>query len=249
MKRLLLVTFLLSCSLLGSFNAIAQKKRAAFLTMGPTFGLKAGIGITNLAGTDIARPIGPGRGLNMVTTLSSKIGIVGGAMFNYRFTPLLSFQAEALFSGRGFIAKSVNKLTSDRRNYNVSLQYAEIPLLLKVNAKIFYLEGGVVPSVLVASTFDEELKPATGSSSTKEAQDLPGINSFEVCWAIGGGVELNEGFVLGLRYVRGSSSVGAKTGGGASNVNLTDRSLVNTSTQITAGYIFNHSYGRGRRRH
>lgn len=248
MKRFLLAALLLSCSLTSSFNALAQKKRQqATLSMGPTFGIKGGIGSSSLAGT-IEKSGSPGIGPSMTkTTLSSKIGVVIGGLFNYRFTPQLSIQAEALYAGRGFIAKSANPL-GDRRDYNASLQYVEVPLMGKLNANIFFLEAGVVPSLLVAATFDKDATPANGTKTTEKGKELTGINSFDGCWALGGGFELTQGGFLSLRYVHGSSSISDKSKPD-SELNLKGRSLVNASLQITAGYIFNHSYGRGRRRH
>lgn len=245
MKRFLLAALLLSCSLTSSFTAQAQKKKPSFLTMGATFGIKGGIASSSLAGTvEKAGSAGIGPGMTK-TTLSPKIGVVVGGLFNYRFTNQLSIQTEAQYVGRGFIAKSANA-AGDRREYNVSLQYIEVPIMGKLNANIFFLEAGIVPSILAAGSYNEDFTPVIGSKTSDKGAELTGINPFDACWAIGAGLEMTQGGFLSLRYVRGSSSIGTNDNKG-SRLNLAGRSLVNTSLQITAGYIFNHSYGRGRR--
>jgi hypothetical protein len=230
MKRLLLIG-LLGLLLLPE-SAFAQKRRSrqAPIKMGLTVGLKGGIASTNTVG-------GTGKRGAFTRTYNSRIQPVIGGLLNYRFTQQMSLQVEALYASRGTKAVETNTLSTPNTSEDItfSLGYADVPVLFKYNAKIFYIEAGGVASLLTSSSVDYEVTNLDGP--------IDGVNSLDIGYTIGAGIELPQGAIFGLRYVRGTSALGI---GGAL---VGGEELENSALQITGGYIFGHSGGgRGRRR-
>ncbi len=204
--------------------------------MGLTFGVKLGGSFSNIVGDDTKTPDGSGAS---AFSYGTRVGIVGGGLANYRFTPEMSVQLEALYANRG----SNRRFTfpsGKRRDENLSLTYVDIPLLFKFNAKIFYVEIGAVPSLFLSYTNKVE-ETGTGAATNPIDNIVSGsFNSFETGGAIGAGIETTNGAIFGVRYVKGFSAIGTATG------TFAGRALENSSIQVTGGFIFGHSR-RGRR--
>jgi Outer membrane protein beta-barrel domain len=237
MKRLLL-TAVLGCLLIPQL-AHAQSRRgrrATPIAMGATFGFKLGGSFSNITGTDTKiADFG-----STAISYNSKIGLVAGGLANYRFTPELSAQVEALYTNRGTVRK-LTYANGVRRDEKITLTYVDVPLLFKFNAKIFYVEIGPVGSFLLS--YNSKIEE-TGNGGTSNPVDLikpDSFNSIDTGGAIGAGVEVPNGTFFGVRYIKGFGSIGTSTG------TFAGRTLENSSVQVTGGYIFNHTARRGRR--
>ena len=224
MKRLLLVALLGLFLVPDQAHAQRRRGRATPIRMGLTFGIKAGGAYTNMANY-----VQPPNGI--VKTYDGRFNLVGGGLVNYRFTQQLSLQLEALYAPRG---TDQLEESSPRRETIFKLGYVDIPLMLKFNAKIFYIEAGGVGSLLTSAN-SETIAP-------KKNERVIGLDALDAGYAIGIGIEVPNGAFGGVRYVRSSGSIGA---GGAL---VGNQDLENSSVQITAGFIFNHSGSGGRRR-
>ncbi len=227
MKRLLLIAFL-GLSLIPEL-AHAQKRRGGRggpqLPLGLTFGAKLGGSYSTFVGADatfLAQP----------QQFEGRVGPVGGGLVNFRFTQQLSVQVEALYAPRG--ATRFLGTGAARKETKFSFTYFDVPVLAKFNAKIFYLEAGVVPSFLLSGM---EKKPDVPAITTT------GVSGLDIGYGLGLGIEAPIGAIFGIRYVRSTSSIGQ---GGTL---VGKQALENSSVQVTGGYIFNHvSSGRGRKR-
>ncbi len=225
MKRLLL--FALLGLLLLPESATAQKRRRATpITMGLTFGVKAGAAFTNVAG-------GTGKSGAFTRSYDLRVNPVGGALVNYRFTPELSIQAEALYAPRGTDIQE--ELGAKRQKIEFKIGYVDIPLLIKYNAKIFYVEAGGVASLMTNAKQDFEIDQQDGP--------IADVNPLDIGYALGLGIEMPQGGFFGVRYVRGIGALGK--GGSAL---MRDELLENTAIQLTGGFIFNHSSSRRSKR-
>ena len=224
MKRLLLVA-LLGLVLSPELAHAQRRGRAKPIKLGLTFGAKAGLASTNITG-------GKQTG-TVAVAFEQKVLPVVGALANFRFTPQLSIQLEALYAPRGCTRQIVFP-GGTRQEDKVRLNYVDVPVLLKFNQKIFYVELGGVGSVLTS----DKLTNANGKIIGKGL-----VNTLDIAYALGAGVELEQGAFFGLRYVRSTSTIGQ-----GSNLYSYIDGLENTAIQLTGGYIFGHSGGRGRGR-
>lgn len=224
MKRLLLVALLGLC--LVSESAHAQRgRRSAPLKLGMTFGVKAGGAYVNIKGYD-AGSLPP----NQIDLYEGRFELVAGALANYRFTAQLSAQVEALYAPRGS-----NRFAALRngREEQFELTYVDIPILAKYNHKIIYVEAGGVASLL--------LDAKVNAPAIKRVDPVTDLNSLDLGFALGAGVELPNGAIFGARFVRSTASIGK---GGFL---VGGQSLENSAIQVTGGYIFNHTTRRGRK--
>ena len=228
MKKLLFLA-LLGLFLLPDHAHAQRRKRQASARLGATFGVKLGASYSNIVGYQKL----PSDSSNFTRSYEGRFGITGGVLANYRFTDQLSLQGEVLYAPRG--AKVLTGVGSTRVEEVFKLTYVDIPVLLKYNAKIFYVEAGGVVSPLLSSKYDEV-------SKKRVTNEVDGIKTLDIGYTLGVGVEMPQGGIFGVRYIRSSSAIGA--GGPLAG----PYTLENSSFQITGGYIFNHSAGRGRRR-
>jgi len=120
---------------------------APLFAEGMMFGIKGGINLANLTGDD-------------VEDNSMKIGGVGGGFLCYRINEIFAIQPEILFSMKGadFEAPAGDTLGMDG---SFSLNYIEIPLLLKVNLPT---EGKMKPFLYAG--------PAFGLLMTAKVEDV-----------------------------------------------------------------------------
>lgn len=120
MKKL----FVLSIALLSIFSLNAQK-----------FGFKAGL---NLSGVNSSTA------LNEYQTASLAKGLNGGFVFEYNLAKVFGIRTEALFSQKGYqIESDVNMNGTDAViNTSLTMNYLEIPLLLKLKLGPAYITAG-----------------------------------------------------------------------------------------------------------
>lgn len=183
MKRVFTVLFIL---LLFSSFSFAQMQ----------FGLKAGLNIANIGGSDADKLVGQ--------SLDSKTGFSGGVFFNYQFNKLFAIQPEAYYSMKGATYKESGvELT-------ITLDYIEIPVLLKL---LIPVEGSNIKPTIFAG-------PAIGFNTTHKMkleyngqtveQDIQNTKSTDFSLMFGGGL----GFMMGknelgvdVRYILGLSTL------------------------------------------
>jgi hypothetical protein len=123
MKKLLIVT--LGLVLLLSLAVSAQEAKVSKIS----WGLKAGLGLGNVSG-DSAKA-DPGWSKKM------RLGFGGGAMVEYKFTPMIAARLELLYLMKGV------KYDSGSVKWSVKADYLEFPLTLQVTPQ---MKGKVQPS-------------------------------------------------------------------------------------------------------
>lgn len=159
------------------------------------FGPKAGINFSNVWGED-------------AEGAEIKFGFFGGGWVDYSFNPMLAVQGELLYTMKG--AKDE---PNDSTTYTMSLDYLEIPILLKYNLPIpnpmmsFSLYGGAGIGILLRAEGKMEIG---GDSDTQDMKD--DMNSMDVGGIIGGTFEFNK-IIVDARYTMGMMNVPKEVNG------------------------------------
>lgn len=231
MKKLLLLCLLGLLLLPELGHAQRRRSRTTPLKMGITYGFKAGLSYSGFGGKGTDEP-GP---FGNKFDYSGRAGLVAGGLLNYRFQPELSLQVEVLYTQRGLTRTGSGGIApySDQ----IKTTYVDLPVLIKLNKSFIYLEAGASIGVLLTA---EAGKP--GGSTFVDVS--PQFNSTDFGGILGAGLELPNGIIAGIRYVRGFQAIGSKESGA---LQLTNKGINNYSFQVTGGYIFNHTSRRGRR--
>jgi hypothetical protein len=182
-----------SLILATAFAALAASSAAH--AQGIRLGVKAGANLANLSGD-----------LLNEDRYENKLGFHGGVMLNIGLLDdgFLSVQPEVLFSQKGFTyADQEYTIGSDRYKYDgdVTYNYIDVPVLLKIKAGSVYFEAGPQYSYLLKRKNDFEFtrngNPVVQTSNTT---DLDNVNRNEIGYAAGLGYQSDGGLVLGLRY-------------------------------------------------
>ncbi|MFA4948297.1 MAG: porin family protein, partial [Candidatus Krumholzibacteriia bacterium] len=105
--------------------AVALFVASPLFAEGMMFGVKGGLNMANITGDDAEGTL-------------MKIGGLGGVFISYDITEIFAVQPEILFSMKG------TKEDFEGTDVSTSLNYIEIPLLLKVNLPT---EGAIKPSL------------------------------------------------------------------------------------------------------
>lgn len=207
-------TILLTCLLYLSYLSVqAQYYR---------YGVKAGGGFSTAKGEDA-----PSDQINHLA------GIHGAFVFSYEFASRLAVQPELHYSRKGFVYDSYTRnmpaetaLTGDLR-----LDYIEMPLMIKLQKAALFVEAGPymgyllnVGSQVNMVSSDPAIDPPTVLGSQDYTRD--DFNSFDVGYAVGGGLMMETGFFLNVRNT-GSLRPFPKA-------DLTQRNLV---WQLSIGYL------------
>ena len=197
------------------FAAATLVKAQSELRFGPT----VGINFATIGGKDADQ---------LVNNLSSKTGLYIGGFMNYQFSNMFALQPEIAYTMKGATAADQGV------NYTFSLNYIEVPVLLK-----FYIpiEGAtnIKPSLYAGPTFAFNVASNVEASANGQNQtvDLSSqTKGFDFGLAFGGGVGFNIGSGIldfSLRYTLGMTSFDN------SGNNLT---LTNGAFSIIAGYAF-----------
>jgi len=118
----------------------------------------------------------------------NKFGLMGGAFVYASLSKKVDIQLEIKYMGKG-----ANKQTTETDNtrYTSSLNYIELPLLIRLNTKKFGWEAGLGFGYLFASSEKDEYgKLAQGTS----------FKPFELSTIFGIAYKLSPKFLLNLRY-------------------------------------------------
>ncbi|MFC6996166.1 porin family protein [Rufibacter roseus] len=189
------------------FLAAALSFSVAQAQNGPRIGLKAGVNYSNLSG-DLKED-----------RYENKIGFVGGITANFPLTSdnFLSIQPELLFSQKGYKYRDIeykNAMNQTIKNKGeVSYNYLDLPILLRVNAGGLFFEGGPQVSYLLGIKDNTEVSvdgDTFRETSTKIDKD--NLAEIEIGYAAGIGYQTGNGLSLGLRY-NGSINSLAKNDG------------------------------------
>lgn len=160
------------------------------------FGLKAGVNISNLNGSDAG-------------DLDSRTGFLGGAFFAYDFNDMFSIQPEAFYSMKG--AKQTVTILGETITGTYKLDYIEIPVLIKLNIP---LKGGstVKPSIFAGPALDVKVssKVEVESGGQSGSADWENVSSTDFGLVFGGALGFDvSGYELGfdVRYTLGFTSI------------------------------------------
>lgn len=160
------------------------------------FGLKAGVNISNLNGSDAG-------------DTDSRTGFLGGAFLTYDFSNMFSIQPEAFYSMKG--AKQTETYYGETITGTLKLDYIEIPVLLKLNIP---LEGGstVRPSIFVGPALDIKVASTVEveSGGQSASADLENVSSTDFGLVFGGALGFDvSGHELGfdVRYTLGLTTI------------------------------------------
>ena len=178
MKKIILITLAMV------FVATAVFSQVPML---PKLGIKAGINMANGWGDDVENS-------------SWKLGFFGGGYIGYGFNPMFDIQGELLFCMKG--AKSE---PNDSTTYTSSLNYIDIPVLLKFNFPTVgfgtSIYGGIDMGILI--TAETEVDEGGNKTTTDIKDDL---NSIDFGAVIGADLDYNN-VILDVRYTIGLTNV------------------------------------------
>lgn len=180
------------------------------------FGIKGGMNISHIAGDD---------------ALASSDPIVGvhiGAMVQYPLMPSLIFQPEFIYTQKGHTYKF--NVADVFTKHAVSLDYLEVPLLLKFNlpvgiVKIQPFAGAALAYMIRASDKQTVTDDNVTTITTHNVKD--DMNHFGAGIVFGAEVVIVEDFVAGGRYVLGMT-----------NIYENDRDTQNGVLMLNVGYLF-----------
>jgi hypothetical protein len=207
---------------------------------GVRLGLRAGANYSNLAGN-----------VKNENTFNNKVGFLGGVMLNADVTGdgFFSIQPELLYSQKGFENKPTaydNTVAGvgykEQREGKVNYNYLDLPVLLKINAGGFYVEGGPQVSYLLSSsneTRTTRTNTLTGRVDNFEAQnknDVSRLNRTELGYAAGLGYQADNGLSLGLRYTGAFSDL-VKSDSDGSYFNGDLNNARHSAFQASVGYL------------
>lgn len=139
-----------------------------------SLGLKAGASLTNVGGADVG-------------STSNIYGFHGGIFVNIGLTDLLAFQPELLYSQKGTKA-----LTTAGDYRTERFHYADVPLVLHVNANGLFFEAGPQVGFLVIARDEYRNSTFTADRSSYKTVDLG--------YVAGLGYQRKTGLGAGLRY-------------------------------------------------
>ena len=179
---------------------------AAHAQTGVRLGLKAGVSLTSITG-DYAQ------------NLKSKFGFHAGLVANIGVTNRLSVQPELLYSQKGAPDNNGTGITN-------RLNYIELPVLLRFNARIFFFEAGPQLGLLVAAK-----QVNNGQSLDVRDQSRP----IDFGYAFGLGHQFSRGVGAGLRYNGGFTTVDKAVHLGSATSQADQR---NSAFQLYATYLF-----------
>lgn len=178
MKKLIL-----SLGLLAGIASAAQAQEARF-------GVKAGINLANVTGSDVK---------NNKNLVGAAVGVMG----DFSLSDLISLHPELLYSQKGV------KLENGSATAQSRFSYLDVPLLLRVKADGLFFEAGPQVGFLIAEK-DEVNIPGLGSSTSTSTN---GTRKVDVGYIAGVGYQLPQGLELGVRYNGGISDLSDPSSG------------------------------------
>jgi len=180
------------------------------------FGLKGGMNISSIAGDD---------------ALASSDPIVGvhiGAMVQYPLSPALIFQPEFIYTQKGHSYKF--NVADVFTKHAVSLDYLEVPLLLKFNLPVGIVQiqpfaGAALAYMIRASDKQTVTDDNVTVITTHDVKD--DMNHFGAGIVFGAELVIVDSFVAGGRYVLGMT-----------NIYENDRDTQNGVFMLNVGFLF-----------
>jgi hypothetical protein len=192
---------------------------------GVQYGLKAGINYSNIAGD-----------LDNQDIYKNKLGFVGGIATNIPLSSdgFLNLAPELLYSSKGYQYQD-DEVTINNIKYkykgDVSFNYIDLPVLLKINAGGLFFEGGPVASYLLDIKDKTERKIGEDDYENVEIISKGNASDFEIGYAAGLGFKAPMGISLNLRYNGSINALADEDDGG----NLTNGR--HSLFQFTVGYL------------
>lgn len=188
-----------------SFLAIILSCSASFAQLG--IGLKGGLNLASVSN------LGEGSSSSGAASSSNKtkpkIGMHLGGYINFSFSDMLGFQPELLFTMKGYVYESTVTVlgTTSSSTSSATINYIELPLQLRINPseKIHILGGPYIGFLAGAKSKTESTFGNSSSTSTSSSTD--GLTSMDFGLALGLGFKADNGFVGGVKYSRGFSSI------------------------------------------
>lgn len=193
MRKLLSTIFVAVCFLIVATNSNAQEKH---------FGIKGGA-----AAYQMTSEVG-----GVSNTSDPKIGFEAGIFGDFPINRILSIQPEVVFVQKGGEEASESIGTS-----SVTLNYVDVPLLLKINAPL----DGIIKPYIFGGPYAGYLLEATSESEGNNQE----ITEFLE--------ELHYGLKVGLGLHIGSVVIDARYDMGVANLYTEDVSFGNTDTEVT----------------
>ncbi|WP_019948426.1 porin family protein [Hymenobacter aerophilus] len=179
-------------SLLAAAALLATVAATETKAQGIRLGLKGGANLSNLSG-DLTNKDG----------YDNKVGFHGGLMLNVGLIDdgFLSLQPEVLYSQKGYKYDSGQTFGLYKREGDVTYNYIDVPVLLKVKAGNLFFEAGPQYSYLL-KVKDESTGSLNGTvvGRTEAERDLKNVNRNEFGYVAGLGLQTDMGLMLGLRY-------------------------------------------------
>lgn len=199
----------------------------AFAQSGLDYGVRAGVDI----GTEHITPLDG-------TTISSKVGFVGGGQLDYWFNNMWAFSAQLLFDQKGAAAsQSFDFLgTTISSTGTLTANYIELPITIKVRfgdgAFRPYIYAGPTIGILLSAS---SRSSANGQDSTSDVKSEFTSTDFGVVGGVGVTYEVSEhtAIFLDAGYEYGISNVANNSQNSGSNGTANSRDI-----RIMAGILF-----------
>ena len=222
---------ILSLALLAGITGAAHAQSGVL-----KYGVKGGFSLSSYTGNDAGYSAG------------YKPGFTAGVLVNYGLNDNLSLQLEGLYSQKGcFIDKGdyvVGTTPYLNYQYRSTLQYVDVPLLVKYNigedGKGFFVEVGPQASFTVANR--EFIRPqGDGAGSPNEvtlSTDANRLVPVGIGYVGGLGYQITSGLGLGIRYTGDFSHVYKDGFGAGSSGVATTNNFHNGVFQFQVHYLF-----------
>lgn len=193
---------ILSLAILAGVTGAAQAQTTRF-------GIKAGIGLATVTGSDVSS-----------TNRTNLVVPQAGLMADFSFNDLLSFHPELLYSQKGIRYANGSDYVQSR------LSYLDLPLLLRVKADGLFFEAGPQVGFLIGQKDESHVSGQTFSSTSTD-----GTRKADVGYIAGVGYQLSSGLEFGVRYNGGISDINDK-------YNSNSPKNRNSVFQFQIGYLF-----------
>jgi|GEM_PF-5309779 hypothetical protein len=125
-------------------------------------------------------------GNNAPTNQSLKAGFIAGIAVNYPLTDRFDIVPEILFTMKG------TKAPRDTINYKESLNYIEVPVLLRFNF-LLSESSSFIPNIYAGPAFDYNVSATEEATSANYEQITDfknNVKKFDLSFVLGGGLEI-----------------------------------------------------------
>ena len=185
------------------------------------FGAKTGGGFSRAAGDDASSDY-----------INSLAGLHAGLLLTLEFTPAFAAQFEPQYSQKGFVYDNYTRNAAEALNGDLRLHYLEVPLLFKYRKAALFVEAGPYAGYLLAVNSDvkvvspDDPNPEDPTILGDQDYSRSDFRDMDYGYAIGGGINLTNGFFFGIRHT-----------GSLRNIPARDLSQRNQVFQLSIGYL------------